>query len=164
MKDAINVVDKALDKYVRQMRTTKSIDPTGVQAKTLAAYAGVTGAEMSIALQQYRYAQQVPGSTKYVIGSESYGRAARWTIQSKPGSDPIKVQKARAKHAKYVARDNLTKLVRDYAMETHPGLQGTQLDQIIELSVAGLEAQVTVVVDTAVALIEVGQANAKLTP
>ena len=148
-----SIVDKALDKYVQQM-ATKGIDPEGVYAKTLAAFAGVSTPEMSTALQEYRLGQKRVGATKYVVGCEGYGRAARWRIQSKPSSDPKAVRKSRKEHATYLAKDGLTRLIRDYAHETYPALKSTQLDKVISITINGLERQVSAAVDTAVALIE----------
>jgi hypothetical protein len=152
----IGWVDQALDKYVKQMRQ-RGVDPVGVRADTLAKSVGIDRSYMSTYLQVYRERQRTKGDTRYVIGSEGYGRAARWRIQSKPDSDPKAVRKNRKDHAKYVARDNVTKLIRDYASETHPALGDADVDKVVRIAIDGLVAQTLAAVDTAVALIELGQ-------
>lgn len=152
----IELVDQALGKYVKRMRQ-RGVDPSGVRAETLATSVRADRTYMSTALQVYRHRQRTKGDTRYVIGAEGYGRAARWRIQSKPDSDPKSVQKNRKDHAKYVARDNVTKLIRDYACETHPALRDTDVDKVIRIAVDGLVAQAEAAIDTAVALIELGQ-------
>lgn len=155
MSDAnsIRLVDKAIDAYIAKMGT-RGIDPEGFFARTLASFAKVERGEMSLALQYYRYRQRTHGDTRFIIACEGYGPGARWRIQAKPSSDPKVVRQNRKDHAIYLAQDNQTKLVRDYASEVYPALQGAQLDQVIEIAVKGLVRNVETAVDTAVALIE----------
>lgn len=149
---AIRVVDTALDHYIRQMgRRGRGISsPRGVRCATLASgLHGVTSEDMSMYLSEYR----VTPNTKYQIGCEGYGTAARWVILSRPGSDPKDVQRARADHTKYVARDALTRLMRDRLLEVDPATMHTVVDdqiehqfdlmvQALELSIQLFDAQV----------------------
>lgn len=144
-----NVVDRALDEYVRAMGA-RGVDPDGVLASTLAEMVGVPVARMGRALQGYR----MRSGTRYSIACEGYGSMARWRILRKPSSDPQVVQQARLKHAIYLANDNLAKTVRDYAVEVFPALRGTELDQMIETVTRSLVKHLEVDVDAAILLLE----------
>jgi len=153
-----SLVDRALDEYVGKMGR-RGVDADGVRVGTLAALAGVTVRRMSGLLQEYR-TRQGKTKTRYVIGCEGYGNPEtsanppRWKILAKPTSDPKVVQKAREDHATYLANDGLAKVVKDYACEVFPALQGAERDHVIEVATSGLLQHLEVDVKTAVRLIE----------
>lgn len=155
MSTFVDVVELALDRYVSEMGK-RGVDPNGIRVQTLATLAGVPRKRMSIMLQEYRSRQKdLPDGqrSRYVIGCEGYGRAARWSIMAKPKTDPVVVANNRMDHAIYVAQDALARLVRDYAAEVYPGLRKKETDEVIEIATRGLVEHVQVDVNTAVQLI-----------
>lgn len=156
MSTFVEVVELALDRYVSEMGK-RGVDPNGIRVATLAQLAGVERKAMSTMLQEYRYRQgTMPAEKKsrYVIGCEGYGRAARWSIMAKPRTDPVVVENNRMDHAIYVAGDALKRLVKDYTAEVYPALRSKDRDRVIEIATRGLVDHVKVDVNTAVQLIK----------
>jgi hypothetical protein len=157
----VDVVELALDKYVSEMGK-RGVDPNGIRVLTLAQLAGVPRKRMSIMLQEYRQRQKElaeedpPRQSRYVIGCEGYGPAARWSIMAKPKTDPVVVENNRMDHAIYVAGDAVKRLIRDYTSEVYPGLRKKETDEVIEIATRGLIEHVQVDVNTAVQLIRRG--------
>jgi plasmid maintenance system antidote protein VapI len=157
----VDVVELALDRYVSEMGK-RGVDPNGIRVQTLAQLAGVPRKQMSVMLQEYRYRQGAlaekdpPQHSRYVVGCEGYGRAARWSIMAKPKTDPVVVQNNRMDHAIYVAQDAVNRLVRDYTAEVYPGMRKKEIDEVVEIATRGLVEHVKVDVNTAVQFIRRG--------
>jgi hypothetical protein len=140
----VEIVDRALDKYIAERLRKGGIEPTGVRAITLAHLAKVSRHQMSTFLQVHRQAQR-RGKTRYVLGAEGYGRAGYWKILSKPGSDPVVVRNARKTHAVWIATDAQKRVMSDLLCELYPGLRGTILDSEIEDAADLMEDQMKLV-------------------
>lgn len=155
-KQAVATVERGLDRLVT-LSTKRGVDVRAFNREIVARLAGVAPDDMSNLLQLYRSAQPIGGVTKYVIAAEGYGRAARWKILAKPGSDPKSVQQARLDHAAYLAKDSIERTVRDYVTEVEPALTSKQRDQVIAAAQASLLGHLRVDVDTAInMLVNVG--------
>lgn len=148
---AISTVEYALDAYIEK-RKGKGIEPTGVTAAQLAKYAQTETWEMSGLLQEYRNVN--PSRRRYGLAAEGYGRAARWRILSRPGSDPVAVQEARVKHAQWIAVDAARRVVRDLDRELRPNLRGTTWDNLIEIEGDAMEHAVRGMVRRAAKAVE----------
>lgn len=140
----IETVEHTLDRYVASLGR-RGVDPDGFRTRTLARLARVTGREMGDLLQQYRLAQS-RGSTRYVLACRGYGRASRWSILAKPGSDPAAVRAARAQATRWSAEDMARRFVSDAIHELRPGLRGTELDDRIRLVLPLVEDQLAAIV------------------
>lgn len=150
MSANLALVEQALDRYLARRKS----DPDGLTAARLARLVGVRRGQMSEALQEYRRAQaKGTYALRYTIGCEGYGTAALWFIMSWPGADTPGLEARRMEHAVYIAQDTMDRLVRDYARETEPALQGTVLDQVVEIAADGLVQHVRVAVQGAVKVI-----------
>jgi len=143
---AVQVVDLALDRYVKVM-AARDIDPKGVTCATLARLVGLDAAMMSRLLQAYRLTQRRPNATRYVVGATSYGRRARWAILAKPGTDPALVREARRSQAVWVVQDAVRRLTTDGVLEVRPGLQGHHGDALIEAVQRATEQMLTAQLD-----------------
>lgn len=137
----VEIVDDAIDRYVVIMRTKHGgLDPTGFQCDTLAHIAGTTREDMGHLLQQHRQA----AGTRYVVACQGYGRAARWMILAKPGSDPKLVRQARRDQSVWIASDMAARFDRDIRTEIDPALRGTAADDIIKDAVDEMAAHTAV--------------------
>lgn len=153
---AVEVVDAALDRYVAARQDYRlrhglpdNTLPFHFTARGLAAFAELSVADMSAALQVYRTAQGRDGATRYVVGSHSYGRKAAWRILATPDDDPHLVRQARRRQLVHVARDSAARFIRDVRSEVAPGLRDSQSDRLIQavarMHEASLRAQMDLV-------------------
>lgn len=148
----VRCVEKALDAYLTKLKARGQQgyrqNPGGIRAATLAKLAGVTRSQMSTMLMSYRWIQRRDGATRYVVGAQGYGQAARWRILAKPGSDPKAIREARLEQAMWIAQDGMARIVRDTLHEAFPALAGTAVDDIIEDEMSAMIDHLRVTVKT----------------
>lgn len=137
----------ALDRYVTD-QAQLGLDLSGMKARELAGNVGIPRGEMSLALQEYRIAQE-HHATRYTVACEGYGRAALWHITSKPGDDPVEAQEARVRATKQSLRDGANRQMKDFACEILPAISGhsAQTDPMIGVVVNMATTQIGGILD-----------------
>lgn len=131
------------------------------KADDVATVAGLDRRDVSDLFQQYRAAHmraqeranraaakgrpapRVRHPFRYVLAAEGYGRAARWKVQWRHGSDTKALQRHRARALSWSAGDAAARLVRDMRAEIQPSARASAaIDPVVQNLAMILENQI----------------------